>query len=912
MQEQQAQELLRQQQHAQLQQQYLEEQQRQAQQSTSSQPQQQYQQMMQPSEREVTGVNVPSFEFKNTEMEKDPKTKVEKKKKRKLAFAEKPLIEQKAMSYSIVSDLLHLKSNITVAQLLNIPQFKNELKKALTPRRVRRSKPRDPTQDKKGKKREMMVGAASTNTPMICKGQVGQQTINIIVDSGSSISIISKRFADYLKRKPNQASTKRITGIHGDQRASLGVITDVPVDIEGVIVSTEMEVIDTTAYTLVLGNDWLTRASARIDFNPPRLTITDGRNTATIECKNTITRTTPEVIEDDEEETDEDDDSTSSEEEYEEIGLTSLSLVATEDESPDQHYYSFSPWGIEIDTENFTWEEYHFMNQKYNPWLTNQKYRHQHKHWFSGPDKSCWCRKKLKSENDNCEECQDDYERWCTIQVLPIQEVRPTASYLVTGGTEKLENNPHRQMVEELLNKYPKIAAKDMTEIGRTNLYRHKIETGNAREIRQYPYRLSPLHSRFLKEEIERLLQQGLIVPSESPWTSPALVVGKANGQMRLVVDYRKLNQVTKPDAYPLPKIAEMLDALAHCEYFSTLDLTSGFWQVAMDPDDQEKTAFTTHFGTYEFTVMPFGLMNAPATFQRLMTRVLYDVAWKFALVYMDDIIIYSKTTEDHRSHLEKVFQLLLQAGLKLNPDKCDFYQTQILFLGHMVSKEGIKPNPTLVNKIKNCPRPVNRSKVRSFLGLASYYRRFIKDFSAIARPLYNLTKLDEPFCWTEDCEQAYNYLRNCLTTHPIVIYPNLNKPFILHTDASNYAIGAVLAQNDDKGHERVIAYASRVLSVPESNYTVTEKECLAVIWATKYFHHFLQGQEFSIVTDHEAIPWLKKHKSPKGRLARWIIHLSEYEPYTILRRKGSSHTNADALSRLETNPADSLLSLTY
>jgi hypothetical protein len=294
------------------------------------------------------------------------------------------------------------------------------------------------------------------------------------------------------------------------------------------------------------------------------------------------------------------------------------------------------------------------------------------------------------------------------------------------------------------------------------------------------------------------------------------------------------------------------------------------------------------------------------------MNNVLYEVLFKFALVYMDDIIIYSKNSEEHKIHLEQIFQLLSEAGLKLNPEKCDFYQNQILFLGHMISKEGIQPNPALVEKIKNCLKPTSKTKVRSFLGLASYYRRFIKNFSGIAHPLYNLTKQDEPFSWTEDCENAYEYLKNCLTTQPIVIYPDFDKPFLLHTDASNYAIGAVLAQKDDNGHERVIAYASRVLTPAETHYTVTEKECLAIIWATKHFHTFLQGSSFSIVTDHEAIPWLKTHKNPKGRLARWIIHLSEYEPYLIIRRKGSSHTNADALSQLETNLADSLLTLLY
>jgi hypothetical protein len=475
-----------------------------------------------------------------------------------------------------------------------------------------------------------------------------------------------------------------------------------------------------------------------------------------------------------------------------------------------------------------------------------------------------------------------------------------------------LAQNEYNPIIQDTFQKYPNVIAKDITQLGRTNVVTHIIDTGNAREIKQHYYRMSPKHESFIKEEIGRLQQQGLIVPSHSPWTSPALVVGKANGKLRLVIDYRQLNKVTKPDAYPLPKIADMLDAMAHCKFFSTLDLTSGFWQVRMNAQDQEKTAFSTKFGTYEFTVMPFGLMNAPATFQRLMDSVFYDVTWKFVLVYMDDIIIYSKTLEEHRNHLEQVLQLLIKAGLKLNPDKCDFFRKQILFLGHMVSEEGIKPNPMLVEKIKSCLPPTTKRKVRSFLGLASYYRRFIRDFSKIAKPLYTLTKQDETFCWTEECRSAFEHLRTCLTTKPVVIYPDFSKPFILHTDASDYAVGAVLAQTDSANKEHVIAYASRILNRAEVNYTVTEKECLAIIWATKHFHNFLQGHAFSIVTDHEAIPWLKKHKQPKGRLARWIIHLSEYEPYTIIKRKGSDHTNADALSRLETNPADSLFSLLY
>lgn len=827
-----------------------------------------------------------------------------KRKNKKLTAAEKAPLAQATMPYSIISDMMHTKAGITFAQLMNMPTYRNEVKKAITPKRKRAPK-------NKGKEPEVNVNLGDNtyrNTPMICKGQIGGWTIDIILDSGSSTSIMSQRFLEYLNRKITRTSERQITGIHGTKKSSLGIVDDIPVHLGDVVVSTDMEVIDTQAYNMVLGTDWLRKARAVIDYHQCKVTVGDGKRESVITCRNTTLPIQPK----EEDDSDDDSENDSDDESEDEIDEANLGLVVTEEESPDQHAYQFDAWGVRIDQEEFSWQEYDYFERQHNPWITNQKWAHKAKHWYEGPDKYCWCRKKLNHKEDKCESCEEDHARWETIQVLPTQDIRQSQSLLVMGGAEELEQNEHKEAIQNLIQKYPQAIANDISQLGRTSMVTHHINTGNALPIKRHPYRMSPKHEAFIKEEIERLKQQNLIVPSHSPWTSPALVVGKANGKLRLVIDYRELNKVTKSDAYPLPKIADMLDALAHSRYYSTLDLTSGFWQVRMNAQDQEKTAFSTKYGTYEFTVMPFGLMNAPATFQRLMDQVFYDVTWKFVLVYMDDIIIYSRTIEEHCNHLERVLQLLIEAGLKLNPDKCDFFKKQILFLGHLVSGEEIKPNPVLVEKVKNCPPPKTKRQVRSFLGLASYYRRFIQNFSRIAKSLYDLTKQNRDFCWTEETQRSFDKLKESLTTPPIIKHPDFTSPFILHTDASDFAVGAVLAQNDDQKKEHVIAYASRILNGAERNYTVTEKECLAVIWATKHFHHFLQGTQFSIVTDHEAIPWLKKHKQPKGRLARWIIHLSEYEPYTIIKRKGSEHTNADALSRLETTPVHSLLNLLY
>ena len=457
-------------------------------------------------------------------------------------------------------------------------------------------------------------------------------------------------------------------------------------------------------------------------------------------------------------------------------------------------------------------------------------------------------------------------------------------------------NDGQSGQLEELLRSYEDIFSSGTHDFGRTNKITHKINTGDTIPIRQPPRRLPGNRREEVGSMIQTMIGQDVIQPSCSPWAAPIVLVKKKDGSTRFCVDYRRLNDVTKKDAYPSPRIDDTLDALAGAKMFSTLDLASGYWQVKLDPDDREKTAFVTLQGLYEFNVMPFGLCNAPSTIQWLMEFVLTGLQWSICLIYLDDVIIFSKNFDDHLRRMEEVFGRLREAGLKLKPQKCRFFQKEVTYLGHVVSENGVSTDPSKVSKILDWPIPRNLSELRSFLGLASYYRRFIKDFAKIAVPLHRLTEKNKPFVGSESCLEAFNELKRELTNHPILENPDFNKEFILDTDASDYGIGGVLSQIEGN-EERVIGYASRSLTKPERRYSTTRKELLAIVAFIQHFRHYLYGKSFIIRTDHNALKWLKSFKEPQGQMARWIELLAEFN-FVVQHRPGTKHGNADGLSR--------------
>ena len=454
------------------------------------------------------------------------------------------------------------------------------------------------------------------------------------------------------------------------------------------------------------------------------------------------------------------------------------------------------------------------------------------------------------------------------------------------------------EQLKELLLEYHEIFVDGKGIIGRTSLVKHKIDTGNAVPIRQRP-RPIPIH---LREEVdlamEDMITKDLIEPSDSPWCSPIVLIRKKDKSLRTCIDFRKVNDVSRKDSYNVPSIQTSLDHLSGAKYFSTLDLASGYNQIEMDPADKEKTAFSTgRHGLYQYKVLPFGLANGTATFQRLMETIFTGLQWKELILYIDDIISYSTNFEEGLDRLGVVFQKLKEAGLTLKSKKCILFQRKVQFLGHVVSEEGISTDPEKISAIKEWPVPTSVTQLRSFVGICAYYRRFIGSFSEIAKPLHKLTEKEAKFIWDEKCQAAFTELKERLTSTPVLAYPNTEDPFILDTDASDVAMGAVLSQVQES-QERVVAYGSKTFSKSEINYCVTRKELCSVVHFVKHFRHYLLGQKFLVRTDHGSLRWLINFRNPDGQMARWLEILAPYD-FEIQHRPGKKHKNADALSRI-------------
>lgn len=910
--------------------------------------------------------------------------------KKRPAQKVQPSIAAHIQPYNIVADLQQQKANISFGQLFQIsPKLRSDVNRSLR-------KPGARNNTKMSAQLSDQIGPNAT--ALYCDAEVRGRMIPLIIDSGAAGSIVSCQFLNEVGIAIDRPSTTLMINVNGERKRPLGEVLNFPITVQGVTVPIDVVVTDALTYSAIVGNDWLSKVNASIDYGTASMIIHwQGKETEIpiefLEMPDVRRRKQEEAIHaeieeiDGDEERDSEEDESEDEEEYEEEELEEkVFCCALQEERSEQPPVRFTcefqdvvlggiypredlvlvNSGVYLGKSFCTWDYFRRLNERFKMrppkearWVYDWK----------GPTSRCWCNHRLHSPSDSCYMCQNDLINYITLRGIPTEIVKelstePSDSYgpptqgqqeedttpqsynqvvlkkiaddqdrqscfycgmkshleweertkaLPFMGHAELEKvvptkfdelsvgdlNPIQRMkFEELLNEYRDLFAWEPTQLGRTNLVRHTIDVGNSAPIKKRWYRTSQGEREFIAQEIQRMLQQGLIEKAKGPWAFPVVLVRKKNGKLRFCVDYRPLNKVTKRDEYPLPRIDDMLDSLGGSAWFTSLDLASGYWQVEMEPSDREKTAFITQFGTYQFTVMPFGLCNAPATFQRLMDEVLHDELWKIVVVYLDDLNIFSKTFDDHLKHLRIVFDRLKKAGLKLNPEKCRFTSSELAFLGHVISKDGIRTDPDKIEKVKNFPEPKNLTQLRGFLGLASYYRRFIKDFSKIANPLNKLLKKSVPYAWKKEQQQAFDYLKECLISSPILTYPNWDRPFTLFTDASTFALGAVLTQKDEGDNEHVIAYASRSLQPAEKNYSATELECLAVVWAIGKFHQYLHGKRFTLITDHSALCHLFNTTTPSGRLARWVLKLQVYD-FDTIHRAGKTHSNVDSLSRI-------------
>lgn len=451
-----------------------------------------------------------------------------------------------------------------------------------------------------------------------------------------------------------------------------------------------------------------------------------------------------------------------------------------------------------------------------------------------------------------------------------------------------------QDLLNETVSKFKSLSS---GRLGRTHIMKHVIDTGDALPVRQNPYPVSPIIQEKMGKQLQRMIDLNVVEPSFSPWCSPVVLVKKKDGGDRLCIDSRKLNAVTKRDSYPLPRVSEILDRLGRTNFLSKIDLKDAFWQIPLSEDSKAKTAFAVPgYGLYQFKRLPFGLHNAAQCLQRLMNSIFGSVDHRI-FVYLDDLIITSESFEEHLSLLEFVFERLNHANLTVNFEKSNFCCSSLAYLGYVVDNHGLHTDPEKVKVILEFPLPKTYTQLKRFIGLASWYRRFVKDFATITAPLHDLTKgitKGRRIEWNEPAKEAFATLKEKLVSTPILITPDFSQPFAIHCDASNFGIGAVLCQGKN---ELPVAYASRKFRGTEVNYAAPEKECLAVLFAIEKFRPYVEGYEFTVITDCSALTYLFSQENPPGRLARWIITLSQYKFKTV-HRKGVNNVVPDAISR--------------
>ncbi|GBL73352.1 Retrovirus-related Pol polyprotein from transposon 297 [Araneus ventricosus] len=452
------------------------------------------------------------------------------------------------------------------------------------------------------------------------------------------------------------------------------------------------------------------------------------------------------------------------------------------------------------------------------------------------------------------------------------------------------------ESLKQLLGRHKKIFSNDP---GKTHLVEHDFELISDKPIRSKPYRTSQRQNEILKGEIKRMLDLNIIEIGQSDYASPVILVESTGKEPRPCIDYRLLNANVRTQFSPLPNIEERVERVAAAKYITVIDLAKGYWQIPLSERARRYSAFVTSFGTYIPLRMSFGLVNAPYFFSKLMTQVLENCD-TFAVPYLDDIAIYSEKCEDHLKHVDEVLKRIGNAQLTIKPSKCKFAQNHTKYLGHIVGGGVRSPAEAKIKAVMEFPTPKTKTQIRAFLGLAGYYAHYVKNFSLIAAPLTQSLKgkiKKEGVNWTQDCNQAITELKNRLTEIPVLLAPDYNREFIVQTDASDLGIGVVLSQRNDKGEEHPVLFLSKKFTDAQRKYGTTGNECAAIIYAITKLRYYLDGQQFTIETDHNPLVWLNSNAGANQRLVRWSLALQPFR-YKVKHKAGKKHLNADALSR--------------
>ena len=447
------------------------------------------------------------------------------------------------------------------------------------------------------------------------------------------------------------------------------------------------------------------------------------------------------------------------------------------------------------------------------------------------------------------------------------------------------------QLIRDFTHLFPDVP-------GKTDVIFHDIDVGESSPIKQHPYRAGPAKQAHLNEELKYMKENGIIEESESEWSSPCILVPKPDCSFRFCTDFRKVNSVTKSDTYPLPRVDDCIDHVGKAKFVSTFDLLKGYWQVPLTPRAKEVSAFVTPQGLYQYKVLPFGLKNAPASFQRLMNNVLKGMT--NVEVYIDDIIVYNDTWKEHMESVRALFNRLSEAKLTVNLAKSQLGKAKVKFLGHIIGQGVVEPAKAKVEAVINFPKPTTKKEVMRFLGIAGYYRKFCKNFSDVIAPLTSLLNKKAKFVWSDECNSSFEFVKSMLANEPILMAPDFSKPFKLAVDASDIGIGSVLIQEDDQSIDHPICYFSKKLNKHQLNYSTIEKECLALVLSLQHFEVYLSitVKPTVVYTDHNPLVFLHRMRNQNRRLQRWSLILQEFN-IEIRHIKGKDNFIADALSRM-------------